>query len=152
MLVTRDSSADPVPQVLDVEVDEQSDAFPTEFQVREQLRLVNGKNRFDRFDLDDHFVLNDEIDAISKRNGDVVVDNRKWLLSLERQTEAIQFVAQTYLVGTFKQAGTESGMHLVGRAQHAMGYPTMNQMVPVSTVRIRALRGVAIGEQLAGRQ
>ena len=74
---------DPLTQVCDVEVDEQSDALATQFEVGEQLCFVHRKDGFNRFHFDDHFVFDKQVDSVAELDDDAIVFNRKWFFRLE---------------------------------------------------------------------
>ena len=60
----------------DIEVDQQTDSARFEFQVRKGLCQMNGKDFFDGFDFDDNEIFHHEVEAISRVETNVAIDNR----------------------------------------------------------------------------
>src|SRR3974390_1564119 len=58
---SKGSSRDSLGQLWDVEVDEQANALAREFQVREQLRLMDREHFLHCFEFHDYFILNNQI-------------------------------------------------------------------------------------------
>jgi len=57
---------DAIFEVNNIEVYKQAQGFTTEFQVRKELGLMNGRDSFDRLDLDCHQVFSHQIHAVTK--------------------------------------------------------------------------------------
>ena len=67
----------PIFQMYDIEVYKQPDGFTTEFKVRKDLGLMDRGYRVDRFDLDNHKVLYDQVHSIPEIELDSAIDDRK---------------------------------------------------------------------------
>lgn len=79
----------------------------TEFEIRQQLRFVHRKNRLDRFDLDENFIFDNEINPVPEIDHDVVIHNGIRFFYLEPHPETPQLVAQTDAIGPLQEAWTE---------------------------------------------
>jgi hypothetical protein len=51
-----------------MKIDNQTDSFLAQFQVRQNLRLMNGGDLLNAFQLNNHGVIDKQIDAIAKIN------------------------------------------------------------------------------------
>jgi hypothetical protein len=67
----------------------------------------------DGFHLYDHFVVHNEIDAVTDVDGQTIVPNGKQLLALEGNTRAGKFMTQAHVVHTFEQARSQGAVHAV---------------------------------------
>ena len=65
-----DDTSNPLAQMRHVEVDQQTELVTAELQIREKLRVVNGKQFLHTFDLDDDAVFDDEVDTVRDRKLD----------------------------------------------------------------------------------
>jgi len=113
-----DLSVDAFLQVRDVEVDQQADAQAAQPQVREQLSVVNGQHRFDRFQFDDHDFVDEQIDSITEIDRESFNPDGKLLLGFNEATKI---------------------------AQDVVGRPSVNKHA-VPSVRVGVLRGSAVGQ------
>jgi hypothetical protein len=73
---------------------------------------MDRQNPFDRFQLDDHFIVYEQVDLVSTIELQALVRDRQIDLALEGQTPEMQFMAQALLVGGFKQSRPELTMYL----------------------------------------
>jgi hypothetical protein len=96
---------------------------------------MNGKKVLDSLDLDDH----ESFDG-------------KDLFDLEGDVEFLQFVRQTNSVRLLQQSWPQSGMHTISSAQDEVCERAVNEMITVSSVRVRALRGSVFYTQREGRR
>ena len=108
---------------------------------------MNGKNVLDGLDLDNHRFFDKEIDTVTELNRNPVVSNRKDVFDLEADTEFAQFVRHADPVRPLKQSWPQSGMNSIGGIQNEVREVAMNEMISVSSVRVRALRGSAFDTQ-----
>jgi len=67
-------SFDAVFQVSNIEVYEKSEGSSTEFQVGNDLRLMNGSNRVHRFQFDDDQIFHQEIDSVAEIQLNAIVN------------------------------------------------------------------------------
>jgi hypothetical protein len=100
-------SSDPLTQVRNVEVNEQSNTLATQFEVGEQLCFVDRKDGLNRFHFDNHFVFDEQIDAVAELDDEAIVFDCKWFLRFEGDAEALQFVTQARSIRTFQQTRPE---------------------------------------------
>jgi hypothetical protein len=107
LLIPANPSSDPLTQVRDVEVDEQSDTLATQFEVGEQLCFVDRKDGLNRFHFDDHLVFDEQIDAVAELDDEPIVFDRKWFLRFEGDAEALQFVTEARSIRTFQKTRSE---------------------------------------------
>jgi len=98
---------DTVPQMSDIEIDQQSDLFTAQPKVRKQLSLMDRVNRFDAIQFNHDKILNHQINAIAKLNLLPFIDNRQTNLGHDLQSSHSQFVRQTSLIRTLQQSGAE---------------------------------------------
>ena len=68
-------SFDAIFQVDNIAVYEKSEGTSTEFQVGDDLRLMNGRNRVHGFQFDDDQIFNQEIDSVTEIQFDAIVDH-----------------------------------------------------------------------------
>jgi len=68
-------SFDAVFQVSNIEVYEKSEGSSTEFQVGNDLRLMNGSNRVHRFQFDDDQIFHQEIDSVAEIQLNAIVNH-----------------------------------------------------------------------------
>ena len=64
LLQVVDDALDPVPQQLDVEVDEESESEVGETEMGQELLRVHRSDALDRFQLNDHLGFNDEVGVV----------------------------------------------------------------------------------------
>src|SRR5262245_26712799 len=100
---------------------------------------MNGKDRLDGLDLDDHRVVHEHVNAITQLDGDSFVQNGKDLLAFDLDVESRQFITKALLVRPFEQSRAQSRMHALSGDQDAVGGLAVYQPWSVS-VRVRALR------------
>src|SRR5437762_13817055 len=107
---------------------------------------MNGKNRLDGFDLDDHLLIHEQIDSITSFDDDAVVDHGKNLFAFNSRVHSLEFMAEAYLVGPFEQPRSQLGMHSVSGTDNAVaGFAVYKPSY--SVVRGRGLRVGAFDEQ-----
>jgi len=97
---------DPILQMYDVEVDQQSDGFAAQFEIRNNLSLMNRRDRIDRLDFDNHEIFDQQIHSIADLQFHAVVDDGKSDLARASNTRFVKLMLQAGLVGTLQQART----------------------------------------------
>ena len=80
-----DAPANPVAQVNNIEVDQESDRQATELQIGKQLGRVHRVHFFNGLDLDEYAVFNDVIDTKARIESNPVIRDRQADLALEMQ-------------------------------------------------------------------
>jgi hypothetical protein len=99
---------DSVPQMHDIEIDQQANRSAAELEIRDHLGLVNRRNSLYRFDLHDHKVFHQQIYPIAKIQLCPAINHRKPDLSFRPDTCLSKFVLQARLIGALKQSGPSS--------------------------------------------
>jgi len=69
-----------------------------EFQIREQLRLVNVEDLFNHFQFNNDAVLNDQINSVGPLDHRAIVDNGQPHLLLNRQAAFSELLTQALLI------------------------------------------------------
>ena len=111
LLQVVDDALDPVPQELDVEVDEESESEVGETEMGQELLRVHRSDALDRFQLNDHLGFNDEVGAESLIEDDMAIANRYRHLALHLKATVAELEGQGSLVDRLKEAGPQSAMH-----------------------------------------
>ncbi len=93
---------DSVFQVDDIEVDEQSERSAAEFEVGDDLSLMNGRDGVHGLDLHNNNILNQKIHAISNFKFHAAIDDGKPDLTRGSNTCFLQFVMQARLIGALE--------------------------------------------------
>ena len=73
---------------------------------------MNSQHAFDALDLDDEACLDDVVDAVSGRELDTLIDDRKVNLVLEMQAGLDELVVQARVARALEHTRSERGMHL----------------------------------------
>jgi hypothetical protein len=146
-LVPADPASDALLQVRDVKVDQKTNAFVTQLQVRQELRFVDGKYLLDRLHFDDDGIFDQKIDSVSELERNAIVLNGKRLLGFECDMQLCQFVSEAGTVWTFEEPWPELGMDSERSAKNAFCDPAMYELISVPSVRVRVLRGSAFLKQ-----
>ena len=105
---------------------------------------MNGKKVLHRFELDDDRLHDQEAHTVAELYGDAIVDDRKYLFSLEWDAALSEFVRETPTIRPLEQPWPEFGMNVIGGAQNDVRYVLVNQMNSVRSVRVCVLRGSAL--------
>ena len=132
---------DAVLENTNVEVDQETDLSVGSFQVRQKLSFMNGHQLLYRLNLDNQFVLNQQIEPIGAIETKSLIVNRKAHLPLEVDTSAAQLKAETLIVSRLEQAGTKVPMHFDRRPDHPL-----RQLV----LRHSSLREISASPRLRG--
>jgi hypothetical protein len=90
----------------DVEVDQQSNTLAGELQVCEQLCLMHRQYTLDRFELNQNFIRDDEVDAVFSSGLDTFVRDGVFDLTAKRNVLQAQFLAHAFLVNRFEETWT----------------------------------------------
>ncbi len=75
-------------QVGDIEVDQQPDTQPAQSQIREQLSVVDWKNRLDCLNFDNHDFIDEQIDPIAELDRESFIPDGKLLLGWHKGHKA----------------------------------------------------------------
>lgn len=116
-----DDSLDAVFQVHCAEVNQQAQPPIAQAQLGQQLLAVQWLERFDRLQLDDKFVSNEQISAETFLEGDAVVRNGNRFLPFDRETVLTEFIGEQDFVDRFQETRPKSRVQLVGPVKHDLG-------------------------------
>jgi hypothetical protein len=100
-----------------VEVYEKSDGTSTEFQVRDDLCLMNGCDCFYGLQFYDDQIVHQQVDAIAEVQFNSVVDDWQSNLRLRLEAGFSEFMLQTGCVGALQKTGAQFRMN-----SHCCGY------------------------------
>src|ERR1700687_3997431 len=109
-----------VPRVDNVEVDQQSERSATEFQIRDDLSLMNRRDCVYRLDLHDDEILNHQIHSIPNFQLHTSIDHGKADLTFSLHARLVEFVVQAGLIGAFEQSSAQLRMNLHRSADDGM--------------------------------
>src|SRR5689334_2986733 len=90
----------------DVEVDQQAETAVGEFQVGQELRLVNGEQLLDGLQFHNDTSFNEQIEFQPGVDLNVVIPDRKQQLPLHLQSLPSELVNQTSFIDRLKKART----------------------------------------------
>jgi len=79
------------------------------------LLLVDGRDRFDRFDLDNHLVFYDDVGPESELELNRTICHGDWLLADLLETPAADLQGENGLIDGLRQTRPERRMYTVGR-------------------------------------
>jgi hypothetical protein len=100
--------------VRNVEIQEQADSDATQLQVGQQLRLVDWKDRFHRFDFNNQQLFYAKINSECPLYSQAVIDDRERNLGLDKEACFLDFVSEAPVVCTLDQPRAQCGMYLEG--------------------------------------
>ena len=95
-----------------IEIDQQTDAYPAQPHVRQKLSLVNWMNCVDALHFDDDKVLDHQIDPVSELNLLSVENHREADLARHIKATLSEFVDKTALISALQQPGHKNGVHV----------------------------------------
>jgi hypothetical protein len=98
----------------EVEVDEQSDAVPTEFEIRHQLSQMERQQFLHCLQFDDDAIFDEKVDAISSVESYVLINDRKFYLMTEFKSVGAKLIGETRLVSAFQTSRAESTVDFDG--------------------------------------
>ncbi len=106
------NSLDAMLEQCDIKIQEQPQANSRQFQVSENLRLMDRQYRIDGFDFDNNFRSNQQIKSISRVDAFAFIDDRQHNLPLHRKPSTGQFMRKTMFISTLQQSRPEKPVHL----------------------------------------
>jgi hypothetical protein len=113
--VSVDHALNSVPQVGDVEINQQADSDAAQSQVRQKLRLMNWMDCFDALHFDDNQILDDQVDPVAQFDFFSVENHRQPDLAGDCKSAFPKFMSKTSLVGALQQSGTKYGVNVHSR-------------------------------------
>ena len=111
---TIDHALDSIPQVSDVEVNQQTNSDTAQPHVREKLRLMDGMNCIDALYFDDNHILDDQINPVPKLNLLSVEKHRQADLAGHREAALPDLMGKTALIRAFQQSWPQRRMNMHG--------------------------------------
>lgn len=96
----------------DVEIDQKAGRASCQLEVCQDLGLMHREQPLDGLDLDDDKILDDQIDAIARVEGDSLIDNRYNPLNDIPQAARCQLVLEAWHIRRLQQPRTENPMDL----------------------------------------
>jgi hypothetical protein len=112
---------------------------------------MNGKDRLNGFDFDNHALVDEQVDSITDFQNDSVVHDGKDLLGFNVCSRPFELMPQTSVVWAFEQARAQATVNAVCGTENAVGGSAVDQPWSVS-VRVRALRVGFFCEQQASQR
>jgi hypothetical protein len=88
-----------------VEINEQTDSYSTQPHIRQKLRVINGMNRLNAFNLDDDEVLDHQVHPVPQFDLLSVVNHRQTDLADHLEPTLPQFMSQTTLIALSSSPG-----------------------------------------------
>jgi hypothetical protein len=112
---------DTVAQRHAVEIEQKAYPPVAQLQVGEQLRSVNRSEAFNRFDLDDHLIVDKQVNPVAGVQPNVFVLDRQSELTHDVRPSPFEFVCETNLVRGLQQSRPEFRMYFERSGQDAFG-------------------------------
>lgn len=97
-----DDTGDAVLDQHSIEVDQQAQSFVGQPQIGKKLLFVNRREDFDRLDLDDHPILDNQIRAEPDVDPNRSLDHGDWLLAYGPESTLSQFIGEHRMVNRFQ--------------------------------------------------
>ena len=85
-----------------IEVDQQAKPFVGQPQVGQKLLSVNRRETFDRFDLDDHPILDNQVRAEPNVDPNRSIDDWDWLLADRSESALSEFIGEHGRIDRFQ--------------------------------------------------
>jgi hypothetical protein len=82
---------------------------------------VNRRENLDRFDLDDHPILDDQVGSEPDVDPNRPIDHRDWLLAHRSESTLNKFIGEDCMVNRFQQAWSQGGVDAKGGVQDLFG-------------------------------
>ena len=134
-------SFDSIFQSEDIEVYQQSDLKPGEFEIGKKLGVVDRKQRFYRFDLDDHDTRNEQIQPVAAVQVNALITNRQRFLLFDTQAPFSQFEDKTRFVCGFEKTRPKFTMNAHGAADDLPGQIVYLQMFAIQCIGLAQRAG-----------
>jgi hypothetical protein len=96
--ISVDHALDPVPQVGDMEINQQTDSDAAQPHVRQKLRLMDWMNRFNALHFDDHELFDDQVDPVAQLDSFSVENHRQTNLAGNCKPAFSKFMSKTSLI------------------------------------------------------
>jgi len=110
-----------MPHVQNIEIQEESQRETGQFEVRQQLSAMDGKDSFYAFQLENQTLFDDVIDAERSGKLNAFIDDRKMNLVLELKARFDEFVVEACVARAFQHSRAKRCVNLHRRVDHAPG-------------------------------
>ncbi|HEX8850479.1 MAG TPA: hypothetical protein VF761_13190 [Gemmatimonadaceae bacterium] len=104
-----------------MEIADQSHRHSRQFHAGEYLRCHDGMQLLDGFDLDDHGIVDDQVDPIAGVEIDSLVVQGEIDLSTDFEASQLELAREASLIHGFKQPGPHEPMDLDGSSDDLSG-------------------------------
>jgi len=108
-------------EVSEVEIDQQAGLEAGEVEERIEPAFVDGEQGLDGLDLDDHEILDEEIDGGGVADGGVAVAEVDWAILFDQQFAHAELLGEAGLVGLLHQAWSDLVVDLKAGTYEDMG-------------------------------
>jgi hypothetical protein len=108
-------------QYWNIEIQNQAGTNSGQAQIGQQLGFVDRKNPVNGFQFHNHLAFNHNVQAVAAVQVYPFVNDRQGLLTGEGDSPEMQFVAQAFFVGGFKQSRAQHTMDLDRCANDLLG-------------------------------
>jgi hypothetical protein len=139
-----DESAQAVLQQSGMEIEKQADAQAAHAEIGQDLRVVCRHKLGNRFDFNDHLVIDENVGAEAFVELDALVCDRNSDLPLKGDSSLRQLMTQAALVYGFQHTRTGGPMHLYGEANDLLGQFTRKQHTALPPCRFVVLRDLRV--------
>ena len=117
----KNPASNAVGQRYGVEVDQKPDSTRTQSRICKQLRLVQGVESLDGFQLKNDFAVYDDIRQIAGFEFDVALPDRQGNLFAEWNPGLGELMAQAVVVDRFKEPGSEAAVNAHRQPDNPIG-------------------------------
>jgi len=107
---SKNNTLDAVTDPRDVEVDQESEAMACQFEVRQNLRLVNRQQLLNGLQFNEQAVLDQQVEPQPSVQMNGAVHDRKAHLALNGKPSLPDLMRQTHFIHTFEQPGPQRRM------------------------------------------
>ncbi|HKW73970.1 MAG TPA: hypothetical protein VJN64_00465 [Terriglobales bacterium] len=130
MKITLDKSLDSIPQMANMKVDQQANVLLAQPQIGNNLRFMNGCDLLDTFQFENHQIIYNHVDPVTRINANSLKNNRQFQLALNLKATFSQQMAEARSVSALQKPGTELRMDL-----HRCAYDAFGQRVDLNCLR-----------------
>jgi len=106
----------------DVPVEQEAELEVCNFEIRQQLGLMNRQKFFHGFVFNDHHLIHRHVDSEAQVNFDFLIRHREWHFTGHHMAGFFKVVGEALLVDGFQQPGAECLVHVNGEVDDGFGY------------------------------
>jgi hypothetical protein len=122
-----------------VEVEKEADLSPAQFQVRQDLRRMKGKQLFYSLEFDDDTVLDQKVDSVARFKRHSAVHNRQANLSIELETLIRHLGVEACMVRAFEEPWTQRRMNAHSGGDDSLGHVIVKHQVITSVSSVSSV-------------